>query len=83
MAHAQPRSPMRGRALIHFTPVQHPLADSEGRPSMAGIYSEHPMIDYGLRIAALILFVLAAIPVPSRFGLVPAGLACWVLSTLI
>lgn len=50
---------------------------------MAGIYSEHPMIDYGLRIAALILFVLAAIPVPSRFGLVPAGLACWVLSTLI
>lgn len=34
-------------------------------------------------IAALILFILAAIGTTSRFNLVAAGLACWVLSLLL
>ena len=42
------------------------------------------MIDTGLFIAAFVLFVLAAIGVPSnRFSLVAAGLACWVLTYLV
>jgi hypothetical protein len=36
-----------------------------------------------LVIAAFILFVIAAFPVASRINLVAAGLACWVLSTLV
>ena len=35
-------------------------------------------------IAALILFILAAIPVPvPRVNLTAAGLACWVASLLV
>jgi hypothetical protein len=34
-------------------------------------------------IAALVLFILAAVGIPStRFNLVAAGLACWVASLL-
>ena len=37
-----------------------------------------------LLVAAFILFVLAAIGVPSgRVNLIAAGLACWVLSVLL
>lgn len=38
-----------------------------------------------LLVAAFILFVLAALGVPSppRFNLMAAGLACWVLSILV
>lgn len=38
-----------------------------------------------LLIAAFILFVIAAIgvPVPPRFSLIAAGLACWVLSIIL
>lgn len=36
-----------------------------------------------LLIAAAILFLLAAINVPSRVGLVAAGLLCWVLVPLL
>ena len=36
-----------------------------------------------LLIAAFILFVIAAFGVGSRFNLVAAGLACWVLSVLL
>lgn len=36
-----------------------------------------------LLIAGFILFVLATIPVPSRFGLLPAGLACWILTEIL
>lgn len=38
-----------------------------------------------LLIVAFILFVLAAIPVATKLpvSLVPAGLACWVLSQII
>lgn len=36
-----------------------------------------------LLIAALLCFVVAAFGVPSRIGLLPAGLALWVLSILI
>ena len=43
------------------------------------------MIATVLLIAAFILFVLAALGVPSppRFNLMAGGLACWVLSILI
>ncbi len=43
------------------------------------------MIATVLLIAAFILFLLAAIGVPSppRFNLIAAGLACWVLALLI
>lgn len=34
-------------------------------------------------VAALVLFVIATIPIPSRFNLVAAGLACWVLALLL
>lgn len=36
-----------------------------------------------LKIAALILFILGAIPVAARFNLVSAGLACWVASDFV
>ena len=36
-----------------------------------------------LLIAALILFILATIPVPARFNLVAAGLACYIGTLLI
>ena len=36
-----------------------------------------------LLIAAFILFVIAALGVGSRFNIVAAGLACWVLSVLL
>jgi hypothetical protein len=37
-----------------------------------------------LLIAALVLFILGAIGVPSsRFNLVSAGLACWVATLLL
>ena len=38
-----------------------------------------------LLIFAFVLFVLAAIgiPTPPRFNLIAAGLACWVLALLI
>jgi hypothetical protein len=42
------------------------------------------MISTVLLIAAFILFVLAAVGVPSpRVNLVAAGLACWVLASLV
>jgi hypothetical protein len=41
-------------------------------------------IDLVLLIAAFICFVLATIGVsPPRVGLVPLGLACWVLTAII
>lgn len=36
-----------------------------------------------LLFAGLVLFVCAAIPLPSRFGLLPAGLACWILAEIL
>jgi hypothetical protein len=38
-----------------------------------------------LLIAAFILFALAAfgVPIPPRFNLIAAGLACWVLGILL
>ena len=38
-----------------------------------------------LLIVALILFVVAALPISTKlpFSLVPAGLACWVLSQIL
>ena len=41
------------------------------------------MLSTILVIAAFILFVIAAFPTASRINLVAAGLACWVLSTLV
>jgi uncharacterized membrane protein YuzA (DUF378 family) len=43
------------------------------------------MIVIGLLIAALVLFILAALNWPSTtpFNLVAAGLACWVASLLV
>lgn len=43
------------------------------------------MIATALLIAALILFILATVGVPSpaRFNLMAAGLACWVGSLLV
>lgn len=42
------------------------------------------MFSTAFLIAALVLFVIAALGVPSppRFNLVAAGLACWVVSLL-
>jgi hypothetical protein len=40
-------------------------------------------IDAVLLVGALLCFVVAAFGVPSRIGLVPAGLALWVLSILL
>jgi len=40
-----------------------------------------------LLVAAFVLFLLAALwnpqPAPSRFNLIAAGLACWVLSVIL
>lgn len=43
------------------------------------------MLSTALLIAAFVLFVIAAIgvPMPPRFNLMAAGLACWTLSLLI
>jgi hypothetical protein len=41
------------------------------------------MIVLILLIAAFVLFVVAAFPVPSRVNLVAAGLACWVASLIV
>jgi hypothetical protein len=42
------------------------------------------MITMALLIAAFVLFVIAAIGIPSgRFSLLAAGLGCWVLSSLV
>lgn len=41
------------------------------------------MIETILLIAAFVLFVIAAFPVPSRVNLVAAGLACWVLAEIL
>lgn len=43
------------------------------------------MISLALLIAAFVLFVIAAIgvPTPPRFNLMAAGLACWSLSLLL
>jgi len=42
------------------------------------------MLAIAFLIAALILFILAAIAVPvPRINLVAAGLACWVASSLV
>jgi hypothetical protein len=41
------------------------------------------VINTVLLVAAFVLFVLGAIPTPSRINLVSAGLACWALTLLI
>ena len=41
------------------------------------------MIGLILLIAALVLFIIAALGVPSRINLVAAGLACWVGAQLV
>ena len=42
------------------------------------------MLSTILLIAAFVLFVIAAFPVSaSRINLVAAGLACWVLSSIV
>lgn len=44
--------------------------------------SMHVTLSLILMVAAFVLFVIAAIPVASRFNLIAAGLACWVLAVL-
>lgn len=41
------------------------------------------MLHLVLLIAAFILFIIAAIGVPSRINLVAAGLACWVATLIV
>ena len=42
------------------------------------------MISLAFLIAALVLFIIAAIGVPAgRYNLIAAGLACWVASLLV
>lgn len=41
------------------------------------------MVNLILLVAAFVLFTLSAIGIQSRFNLVAAGLALWVLSILI
>ncbi len=41
------------------------------------------MISIGLRIAGFVLFVIATFNTPYAQKLTTAGLACWVLSTLV
>jgi hypothetical protein len=42
------------------------------------------MIALALLIAALVLFIIAALGVPTnRYNMVAAGLACWVASELV
>ena len=36
-----------------------------------------------LLVAAFILFLMAALSVPSRVSLLPLGLACWVAAELL
>ena len=36
-----------------------------------------------LLVFALVLFIIATFPVPSRINLVAAGLACWVATQLL
>lgn len=43
----------------------------------------HVTLSLILLVAAFVLFVIAAIPVATRFNLMAAGLACWVLSLLL
>ena len=40
------------------------------------------MLHLILLVFALVLFILGAIPIPSRMNLVSAGLACWVAAVL-
>jgi hypothetical protein len=40
------------------------------------------MIHLILLVFALVLFILAALPVPSRFNLMAAGLAFWVAAVI-
>lgn len=40
-------------------------------------------IDLLLEVFALVLFVLATVPVPTRFNLIAAGLACLTLTLLV
>lgn len=40
------------------------------------------MIHLILLVFALVLFILAAVIVPSRWNLMAAGLACWVAAEL-
>jgi hypothetical protein len=41
------------------------------------------MVSTILLVVALVLFVISAVGVPSRFNLQSAGLAVWVLSLLV
>ncbi len=42
------------------------------------------MLQIGLLITAFVLFVLSVFPLPiGKFSLIPAGLACWVLSEIL
>lgn len=42
------------------------------------------MLALGLTLAAVILFLIAAVGVPtSRFNLLAAGLACWAAASLV
>ena len=41
------------------------------------------MIGLLLLVAAFVLFVVAAFGVASRFNLLAAGLACWVLEVIL
>lgn len=43
----------------------------------------HVTLSLILLVAAFVLFVIAAAGVSSRFNLMAAGLACWVLSLLL
>lgn len=43
----------------------------------------HVTLSLILLVAAFVLFVIAAAGVASRFNLIAAGLACWVLSLLL
>jgi hypothetical protein len=40
------------------------------------------MIHTILLVFAFVLFVLGALPIPSRINLISAGLACWVAAEL-
>lgn len=42
------------------------------------------MLSLGLKVAAIVLFILAAVGVPSgRFSLLAAGLACFALADVV
>ncbi len=40
------------------------------------------MVSLILLVFAFVLFVIAAIPIPARWNLIGAGLACWVAAEL-